>query len=242
MSMTARNLILTGGLYHPFEAASRTLAEVLGEVGFVSDITTDVHAGLAALAEGRYDLLTVFALRWPMKDPRFDADRERWGVQLTAADKAAIEGHMERGRGVLALHTAAICFDDWPRWREIVGAGWAWGRSSHPPHGPASVRITDDTHPITLGLQGFEFEDEAYSNMDLVPGIEALATVRAPSQEREWPCLWARELNGTRVAYDALGHDSASLQHPTHRRIVQRAALWCTRRETQSSPSLPRTE
>lgn len=239
--MAARNLIITGGLYHPFEAASRTLADVLREVGFASDITTDVHAGLASLAEGRYELLTVYALRWPMRDARFDGDRARWGVELTESDRTAIERHLASRHGLLALHTAAICFDDWPRWREIVGAGWVWGRSSHPPHGLLSVRITDDSHPLTRGLQGFDFADEAYSNMDLMPGIEALAMVQAPSQDRAWPALWARELDGARVAYDALGHDSVSLQHPIHRQIVQRAALWCTRREHQPSPTLPKT-
>jgi hypothetical protein len=28
--------------------------------------------------------------------------------------------------------------------------------------------------------------------------------------------------------YDSLGHDSASLEHPVHRRLLQRAALWAS--------------
>lgn len=227
--MKQRNLILTGGLYHPFESACETLREALGEVGFQSDITTDIHAGLARLEAGQYDLLTVYALRWPMKDARFDADRERWGVELNDADKASIERHLQKGHGLLALHTASISFDDWPRWREIVGAGWIWGTSYHPAHGPVSVRMAPAAHPITAGLQGFDFNEEAYSRMDLVPGIEALATVQAASQETASPCLWAREVGPARVVYDALGHDSASFEQPTHRQIVQRSALWCTR-------------
>jgi uncharacterized protein len=221
-----RNLILTGGLYHPFESASETLRALLQEVGIESDITTDIHGGLRRLDEGRYDLLTVYCLRWPMKGERFDAERARWGVELGEADTGRIEAHLAQGRGLLALHTASISFDDWPRWRQIVGAGWTWGSSYHPPHGPVSVRMTAASHPITDGLQGFDFSDEAYSKMDLVPGLEALATVQAPSQDAASPCLWVRELGPARVVYDALGHDSASLEQPTHRRIVQRAALW----------------
>lgn len=226
----ARNLILTGGLYHPFEAACRTLTDVLAEVGFASDTTTDIHTGLSWLDDGGYDLLTVYALRWPMREDRFAADRALWAVTLTDADKARIDAHLSSGRGILALHTAAISFDDWPRWRDIVGAGWIWGTSNHPPHGPVRVEMTAAQHPITQGLQGFGFPEEAYARMNLVDGIVPLATVQAPSQETASPSLWARETEDGRVVYDALGHDSDSLNHPVHRRIVQRAALWATRR------------
>ena len=226
----ARNLILTGGLHHPFEAASQTLSDVLAQAGFASDTTTDIHAGLSWLDDGDYDLLTVYALRWPMQEVRYASDRARWGVDLGDADKARIEAYLAAGRGVLALHTAAISFSDWPRWREIVGAGWIWGTSNHPPHGPVDVRLTARAHPITAGLEDFNFPEEAYTRMDLVPGIDALATVQAPSQDGPSPSLWARELGSARVVYDSLGHDGASLDHPTHRRIVQRAALWAARR------------
>jgi hypothetical protein len=82
-------------------------------------------------------------------------------------------------------------------------------------------------------LEAFNFPEEAYARMDLVPGIQALATVQAPSQEEPSPCLWAREVDGARVVYNALGHDSASLNHPTHKRLLQRAALWAIRRSDQ---------
>ena len=226
----ARNLILTGGLYHPFEAASETLRDALGAVGFESDTTTDIHTGLSWLDDGDYDLLTVYCLRFPMLAERFANDRALWAVALGEADTRRIEAHLQSGRGILAIHTAAISFDDWPRWREIVGAGWIWGTSYHPPHGPVSVRMTAAQHPITRGLPAFDFDEEAYSKMDLVSGIEALATVQATVQDSASPCLWAREVGPGRVVYDALGHDSASIAQPTHRRILQRSALWATRR------------
>ena len=226
----ARNLILTGGLYHPFEAASESLRGALDAVGFESDVTTDIHTGLSWLDDGGYDLLTVYCLRFPMLAERFAADRALWAVTMGEADTKRIEAHLQSGRGILVMHTAAISFDDWPRWREIVGAGWIWGTSYHPPHGPVSVKMTESQHPITHGLPAFDFDEEAYSKMDLVSGIEPLATVRASVQDQASPCLWAREVGTGRVVYDALGHDSASIDQPTHKRILQRAALWATRR------------
>ncbi len=226
----ARNLILTGGLYHPFDAASETLRNALGEVGFESDITTDIHTGLSWLDDGDYDLLTVYALRFPMLAERFANDRALWAVTVGEVDARRIEAHLQRGRGILAMHTAAISFDDWPGWREIVGAGWTWGTSYHPPHGQVSVRMTAAQHAITRGLPAFDFDEEAYSKMSLVSGIEALATVQATVQDSASPCLWAREVSQGRVVYDALGHDSASIDQPTHKRMLQRAAMWATRR------------
>jgi type 1 glutamine amidotransferase len=40
--------------------------------------------------------------------------------------------------------------------------------------------------------------------------------------------LWTHRYGAGRVVYDGLGHDAASLEHPVHRRLVQRAALWAS--------------
>lgn len=221
-----RNLLLTGGLYHDFERSADTLAGVLQDVGVNSDVSTDIKGGLAELARGDHDLLTVYALRWTMPQDKFAEQRAQWALSLGAVQREAIVRHLQARRGLLVLHTGAICFDDWPQWRELVGAGWTWGHSYHPPHGPVGVRMTQASHPITAGLPAFEFDDEAYTQMDLVPGLEPLAEVKAAAQDSWSPCLWARELGAGRLVYDALGHDSASFSHPVHRRIVQRAALW----------------
>jgi len=221
-----RNLLLTGGIYHDFASSARTLAELLNEVGVASDITMDIGAGLDRLPQGGYDLLTVYALRWSMPQAKFDDQRDAWAFSLTSAQRAAIAAHVGAGRGLLVLHTGAICFDDWPRWRELVGAGWTWGHSFHPPHGPVNVRLSGVPHPITEGLEAFDFDDEAYNLMDLSPGLEPLVQVKAAAQDSWSPCLWARDIGPARMVFDALGHDSASFNHPIHRQIVQRSALW----------------
>lgn len=223
-----KNLILTGGLYHAFEQSAATLAEVLREVSIASEITEDIDAGLEQLAQGDFDLLTVYALRWTMPQSKFAADRATHAYRLPASGRDAITSHLAAGRGLLALHTAAICFDDWPAWREIVGAGWTWGHSYHPPLGPVQVRPTGRAHPVVAGTTPFALSDEAYTDMPVAADLQPLLEVRAENQTRYSPCLWVREIGGGRVVYDALGHDSASLQAPQHKAIVQRAARWIT--------------
>lgn len=222
-----KNLILTGGMYHPFEQSASTLATVLREVDVVSEITEDIDAGLERLARGDFDLLTVYALRWTMPQDKFATERATHAYQLPERGRDAITAHLAAGRGLLALHTAAISFDDWPAWREIVGAGWTWGHSYHPPLGTVQVRPTGQVHPIVGDTIPFSLTDEAYTFMPLAADLQPLLEVRAVDQTRYSPCLWARETGGGRVVYDALGHDSTSLQAPQHKAILQRAARWC---------------
>jgi type 1 glutamine amidotransferase len=221
-----RNLIVTGGMYHPFEDSAPALRDVLADVGIGSVVTDDMAQAWTLLASGAFDLLTVYALRWTMPQDKFAQDRVRWAHQVPTAARQALQQHLQAGKGVLALHTAAICFDDWPQWREAVGAGWIWGDSHHPPLGPVQVRPTGRAHPIVDGLDGFSLVDEAYTRMDLLPDLQPLMEVRADTQSSHSPCLWARAVGGGRVVYNALGHDRASLMHPVHQTILQRSALW----------------
>jgi uncharacterized protein len=219
-----RTLLLSGGVGHPFDQTSSALAELLGEVGVAAEVTDDIEGGLAEL--DHYDLLTVNALRWRMLAERYAHLREEWSMTLSAEGRASIEQHLAQGRGVLAIHTAAICFDDWPGWGRIVGGAWDWDRSSHPPLGPARVRVSAHGHPLTSGIDDFDILDEVYGFMALEDDVQPLLTSAHGGADH--PLLWARTHRGARVAYDALGHDMRSYEHPTHRLIVRRLGRWIT--------------
>jgi type 1 glutamine amidotransferase len=220
------NLILTGGHTHRFDVAAPALASLLGESGIESRVTDDIEAGLATLAESGPDLLTVYALRWSMATgDKYAPQRARWAFTLSADGRASIESHLARGGGLLALHTALICFDDWPAWKDILGGVWRWGRSSHPPYGEVQVRFDGTDHPVVRGLNAFDLRDEAYGNLDLHADVRPLMHARAATGDWQ-PALWTREMGRGRVAVDTLGHDAGAFDHPVHRRIVTRAALW----------------
>ena len=221
-----RNLLLTGGpSSHDFPATAKALAGILGDAGIDSDVTDDIEGGLAALAGGAYGLVTVNALRWRMAGDKYTAERPRWGFSLSASGREALTGHLAGGGSLLAVHTAAICFDDWPQWGDVVGAAWVWGESRHPALGPVHVSVGgDDAHPIVAGLGDFDVVDEVYAFMDVRPDVTPLAT--AVHDGVAHPLLWARPFGAGRVVYDALGHDERSLAQPVHRTILRRAARW----------------
>jgi type 1 glutamine amidotransferase len=221
-----KNLLLTGGPYHDFEANSKLIAGLLELDGIESEITDDLERGLARAAD--FDLVTANFLRWRMAGEMFDGHRDRWAGTLSAAGRDAFFEHLGRGRGILALHTATVCFDDWPEWRDLVGARWDWRLSSHPPPRASSVHVHTDRHAIVVDTPDFDVVDEIYSFLDYGE-VEPLMTSDRRGEPQ--PLLWARAFEGGRVVYDALGHDERSLTEPTHARIIRRSASWALDRQ-----------
>jgi type 1 glutamine amidotransferase len=229
--VSVRNVILTGGIFHPFDATSEHLAKSFDALGIRSSIHGDMEEGLAVLRDERPGLLTVNALRWRMSLEKYDPYRDEWAFELSSEGQLAIRDHVARGGGLLGLHTASICFDAWPDWGDILGAAWSWGESYHPPLASVRVLPTDRAHPITHGLSAFEVADEVYTGLDLRQDVEGLLAAEPGDGAPAQPLLWARSYGRGRVVYDALGHDVASMNEPTHRRILERAALWLLARD-----------
>lgn len=234
-----RNLLLTGGPGHEFDAIAGSLDELFCEEGIDTIAVSDPDAMIAMLARAtddqRFDLLTVHALRWGMNEARYAHLRGEHSYCLSPADAAVIKDFVMRGGGLLALHTAVICFDAEPTWRELCGAAWNWERSSHPPVGDSSVSITHDgrDHPITAGLDGFTIHDEIYGFLDEGPDLVALLS--SAHGGREHPLLWAHDVGSGRVVTDLLGHGVESIDHPIHRTVLRRAASWASGHDSGSA-------
>jgi hypothetical protein len=216
--------VLTGGpAGHPFDVTAGHLAAVLTAAGYEASITADVEATFAALDD--CDLLAVNALRWRMLDERYAAARAEHAFSPSPAGREGFRAFLRRGGALLASHTAPICFDDWPGWGDVVGASWRWGRSSHPPLGPARVEVRGDAHPVTESVVAeFEVIDEIYGHLDVRPDVEPLAWGTAGDGHH--PVLWTREFGGGRVVYDALGHDEQAFGVPAHQQILRQAVRW----------------
>ena len=230
-----RNLLLTGGVSHDFDVTAPVLAGVLAEnpaCGSVeSTIVSSPDAAFAALRSAQmgecppWDLVTVYALWWRMPDDRYAPLRAEWSYEAAPDDLALLHDHVDRGGALLALHTAVICFDAAPAWADLVGATWNWERSGHPPLGPVEAAVTahGSAHPVSAGVHDFTVIDELYGNLDGAPTEPLLS---AQHGETTQPLLWTRSVGRGRVVVDLLGHDTRSLSHPSHRRVLQQATAW----------------
>jgi type 1 glutamine amidotransferase len=228
----ARAVVLTGGPTHDFPATTGCLSTLLHEQGLVAELHEDVDDGLRALPGA--SLLVVIAVRWTMRAPgtpeRYRVRADEDGVSPAADARAALAEHLHGGGGVLAMHTAIICFDDWPEWAATLGGAWRWGRSSHPPLGELAVKVATPGHPLVAGLADFTIVDERYSDLD--HGSDPPTPLLVADG---LPLLWARVHGNGRVVYDALGHHAASYAVPEHREIVRRAIRWASVAEVEES-------
>jgi type 1 glutamine amidotransferase len=221
-----RNLILAGGIFHPFEETAPRLSRLLGSAGFDSDISFDIDAGLDRLVRERFQLLTVHCLRWTMtQHPKYEPYRAEWALSLSPSGRRAIEQYLAAGGGLLGLHTASICFDDWPAWGDLLGAAWRWEHSHHPSMAGIDVRPLG-RHPIVADLSPFAVVDELYQEMEISLGAQVIAEGRLAGSDSWKPVAMVKHTGRGRSAYLSLGHDVASLDVPEHARLIARAARW----------------
>jgi uncharacterized protein len=209
-------LTFVGGWAHPSAQTGPPTAEALASLGINCLVVDTFSAATAKLKSGEVDLLVVHSCRFQMLDARYTRAQREAHATLTPPDfRDAVVHHLDRGRPMLALHTAALCFDDWPAWPTLVGAAWRWERSNHPPPGVFLVEPTND--PTVIGLARFDVVDELYRFV--TPVVDAGI---------DHPIAWLHEASGARVAYNALGHDARSLTNPGHRALLARVVDWLT--------------
>lgn len=223
MSEAASALVYSGGYAHPFGQSSAALAEALARHGWNVRIDEDLADVLADLSS--VGLLAVNALRWSMaQDEKYAPHRAAHAFAMDDAQFAAIEAFVAGGGSLLALHTAVICWDDQPGWRDLLGGGWEWGRSHHPPLG--AVVVTPTNEGIALGLlaQSFSVIDEAYHRLNPTSDCCILATAQVAQGPQ--PVVWTRRYGRGRVAVDALGHDARSLSASGHMDLLAALLGW----------------
>ena len=131
---------------------------------------------------------------------------------------------LERGGALLGIHTASICFSDWPEWSSLLGGRWVWGNSWHPP--PEAITVTPNEDGALAHLPPFEVQDELYSDLLLEPGAQVLAHGLCATVPTPQPIVWSHTVGAGRVIYDALGHDSQSIYHSPHAQLLCETVKW----------------
>lgn len=227
-------LVLTGGPphAHDFADSGGALAELVAATGRAVELVDHPDDAAERLDQGGVDALVVNALRWRMHGEAYDAWRDGWAYETSPHTRDHLAGFVRRGGGLLANHTASICFDDWPEWGDVVGGSWRWGVSSHPPCGPVSARVVAE-HPVVAGLPStIELVDEVYGDQHVRPDVTVLAVARRHADDAEQPVVWVHRYGRGRVVYDGFGHDGASIRHPDNSRLLRQGLDWILEDDT----------
>ncbi len=209
-------VVLCGGAdhAHDFPSTATALVELVESAGHHAELVTHPDDAARAVATGAPDALVVNALWWRMLGDAYAPWRARWAYRTPPATRDALETFVAGGGGLLANHTAPICFDDWPQWGDIVGGSWRWGVSSHPPTGPVTARVVG-AHPIAAGLpDSFELVDEVYGDLDVRPTVEVFAVAKRSPDDADQPVAWTHRYRDGKVVFDGFGHDADSIRDP----------------------------
>src|SRR5687767_13117002 len=102
------------------------------------------------------------AFPWPKPEQWEGVDlavfylKTRWDAQQLAE----IQRHQARGRGVVTIHWAIGCDQDWENHAKHFGLSY---KASSYRHGPTELRLPKPDHPVLLGLpRSLHFVDEPY--------------------------------------------------------------------------------
>jgi hypothetical protein len=121
--MARRTIIyhVGGPPFHPVDQQAQEIARWLGDENYVHERLE----GLAAFERlDNADLLVVMGLHWTGGGNY---------QPMQSRHQAAFENYVASGRPIIAHHGGIASYDDWPRFGELLGFAWIWGRRiTHP--------------------------------------------------------------------------------------------------------------
>lgn len=210
----------------PGAAAIRALAERDG-----IDLSQSADPSLFdSDALDKVDVLILLSTTTDRKKPESE-----W---FTGARRGALQSFVRRGGGVVAIHAAADSHYHWPWYGQLIGGRFA----RHPPGTPeAALTRTDAHHPAATAFPPtFRRTDEYYYFDDLDPAIRPLITFDPVSigetDANPNPLAWARQFEGGRVFYTAMGHTAESFAEPAFMAHLLGGLHWAAGREASAPP------
>ena len=203
-------LMLVGGPAHDFEELPLKLAEKLGVDG---DVRTRVTHEIKDFNQANLADVDVMMFNCCIKEMPPESVRR------------AIIAALADGKGLVAMHCAFWCFQQWPEWREIVGGIF----EVHDKYGPVEAVVVDGQNPILQGVPNrFMFEDEAYVVVErseneraLVNGVKTHGGHPTPEA-----LVWTKRYLGSRIFAIMFGHDAKSQLDPVFLMMLRNGIRW----------------
>lgn len=173
---------------------------------FRSGVNMTYASDLAAVTDenlGKYDGLIIYA--------NYN--------ELPKDKEAVLQRFVEKGKGLIPLHSASGCFRDSEWYVRTIGGAF----ESHKT-GTFKNTIVDRSHPVMAGIDEFETWDETYVHKNLNPDIIVLGE-RIDGERRE-PYTWVRTEGKSRVFYTAYGHEDKTWTNIGFLNLVRNGVLW----------------
>jgi type 1 glutamine amidotransferase len=162
---------------------------------------------------------------------------------MSDGDKAALEGFVKRGGGIVSIHDS-LCGPDPKYFATLVGGGKKHGEINYTLEADIHYKIVDKSDPIMQGMSDMTISDEAFFSMTWAkePPIYVLATTVIPGTASAGahkgevvPQIWEYEhtLPGGQPARAFVwmqGHVYANFANPQIQTMLLRAIAWAGRK------------
>ena len=136
------------------------------------------------------------------------------GVLLGGEQRQALEQFIQRGGGIVYVHTSPT-------------------PAAEGTPGNVVVDIVQPRHPVMQGVSSFQTTDAPVQNEGYLP---PKAQVLARQRDGR-PLAWAQQSGKGRVFVTLLGHAPSAWNHPHFQQMVRNAVYWCAGRK----PLLPQS-
>jgi type 1 glutamine amidotransferase len=178
-------------------------------------------------------------------------------LEMNAEQKAALLSFVhDDGKGFVGAHSAAITFESWPEYREMIGGFF----DEHPwVTFDAPIQVEDSDFP---GMQqwprAFVLKDEIYQvkdwsreNVRVLMRLDAtkldLKNPHVHRKDLDFAVTWAKMYGKGRVFYSTLGHVEQNWDDPRMQKMYVEAIKWAmglvtadvTPRPVPSHPNIP---
>jgi type 1 glutamine amidotransferase len=214
MSLTGKKiLILLGGMYHDFEGFGAWAEPLFTAAGGMVESTFD----LARLV--RLDAQTDLVVSYTSLSLHPDGADNPAAEELSVAQIAGLRKWVQRGGGLLGIHSATVAGRSSPEFGKLWGGVFV----EHPPQFDFTVYPLHQEHPITAGIGAFTVHDEFYMQRMVSPvELHMVAIDRGQAH----PMVWSRDEGQGKVACIAMGHSAQVWKLPQYCQLTLQAAEW----------------
>jgi type 1 glutamine amidotransferase len=207
-------LFLVGGLYHDYDQLPRTLAANLqAKLKPFVPVDFTITKNLSAFRKqelSQYDAVMINVCEQTPLGPE---------------QKQGFLQAVSNGLPVVAMHCTFWSFQDWPEFKQILGAFVP----GHDHFGPFCLETAHPDDPILKGVQPtFELTDEPYIVNDRDPSMNVLVRTCQHLQDRSGkePEVWTKMYGKGKIFAITFGHDAKAQTDPNYLTLLTNGLLW----------------
>jgi len=148
---------------------------------------------------------------------------------ISETEKESYFKLLKLGKGLVFLHHSLCSYQQWDEYKAIVGGKYheeknSTQSSTYQHDVTFTVKITDQNHQVTKGINDFEILDEVYGNTEVLPGVTPLLTANHPQSSKT--IGWTHKIENSRIVYIQPGHDKNGYFNPNYQKLVKQAITY----------------